>query len=282
MADKGSKAEAFDLTTSPSPKTSTSHDPRVSLRPSPPALPADPPPPPLAYADPVHFESEPQTLSAFRANEGDAKRLERLRDLFDSIPVPHHHPSTSTLDSRGDEAGQEDLRTQYAQELYKKCSGCQPSSTAVLDTKAETAVRWTEFEKYAEEKEKELWRLFVELDVDGDMRLRQGEVREACKRAGVVLKDGELNQFIDAVGGDGEISFEAWRDTFLVRSIVSALRYRAHTFLPVATTSSNLDDGDLPLLAYSSRKSSLHVPTHSRWRWSVQHSLSTALQPLTT
>lgn len=267
----------FDRSTPREPNPSTAHDPRVSLRSPPVAPPPALPPPPRDAAQheaPVQFESEPQTLSAFRANEGSAKRLERLRDLFDSLPVPdhaHQHPSASTLDDRPIQ----DLKTQYAQELYKKCSGCSPSSSAVLDDKAETAVRWSEFEKYAEEKEKELWRLFVELDVDGDMRLRQGEVREACKRAGVVLKDGELNQFIDAVGGDGEISFEAWRDTFLVRFplILCSLRATDASYM-TATPSSDLDDGNLPILAYPSSESTLNVPTYARWRWSVLSYLS--------
>ena len=201
--ENSDKEEPFDRKTTSPPIPLNSHDPRLSLRDP---LPAPAVPPELQHTPPVQFESEPQTLSAFRANEGSAKRLQRLKHLFESIPLPdheHYHPSTSTLDSRNDEPGKEDLKSQYAHELYKKCSGCSPSSSTILDDKAETAVRWTEFEKYAEEKEKELWRLFVELDVDGDMRLRQGEVKEACKRAGVVLKDGELGQFIDAVGGDG-------------------------------------------------------------------------------
>lgn len=224
-----SRAEAFELTTSAPPAPSVS-DPRLSLRP-----PSPHPTPSLPEDVPPHqFEDEPQTLSAFRANEGTAKRLSRLRGLFDSIPIPSgstgpSKPSTSalpTLPAQDEDARREELRKQYAQELYGKCSACNVrDQDEVQDVNwndkaakaAQTLERWTAFEKYAEEKEKELWRLFVELDVDGDMRLRREEVREACNRAGVEIKEGTLGEFIDAVGGDGAISFEEWRDTFLVR-----------------------------------------------------------------
>lgn len=60
--------------------------------------------------------------------------------------------------------------------------------------------------------------MFVELDVDGDMRLRKVEVREACRRAGVEVKDAVLDDFIRAVdqNNDGAISFDEWRDFLLV------------------------------------------------------------------
>lgn len=114
----------------------------------------------------------------------------------------------------------------YARELWGKCSGasnalCLTEGKDPKGAAAAKAVRWTAFEKYAEEKEKELWRLFVELDVDGDMRLRKPEVREACKRAGVEIKERTLDDFIRAVNknGDGAISFDEWRDFLLVRLV---------------------------------------------------------------
>ena len=85
----------------------------------------------------------------------------------------------------------------YAKELWGKCSG---NALCLAEGKAAAAeakaVRWSAFEKYAEEKEKELWRLFVELDVDGDMRLRKEEVREACKRAGVEIKERDRKSVV--------------------------------------------------------------------------------------
>lgn len=80
------------------------------------------------------------------------------------------------------------------------------------------AARWNAFERYAEAKEKELWRVFVELDSDGDMRLRRTEVAEACRRAGIQVREATLDDFIRTVdkSGDGAISFEEWRDFLLL------------------------------------------------------------------
>lgn len=196
------RAEVFSAVTSAPPHPSPS-DPRVSLR----------PPAPHLYTD------NPQTLSAFRDSEGPARRQSRLRSLFDSIPAPSPPSSpaasTSTLpDEHDEEEKREELRKLYARELWKKCAGAVPHAM----TDEAKAVRWTAFEKYAEEKERELWKVFVELDVDGDMRLKKAEVREACKRAGVEVKEATLGEFVRAVdrNGDGEISFDEWRDFLLV------------------------------------------------------------------
>ena len=216
-------ADAFALfTSSPPPPSPT--DPRVSLRPLPP--PEDPP----------ATSEEPQTLSAFHASEGPVQRLSRLRSLFESIPAPPPSPTASTSalpaeegEKEEEERRREENRRVYAKELWGKCSG---NALCLAEGKAAAAeakaVRWSAFEKYAEEKEKELWRLFVELDVDGDMRLRKEEVREACKRAGVEIKERTLDDFIRAVdkNGDGAISFDEWRDFLLVRLSCSLWRGR--------------------------------------------------------
>ncbi|SCV73638.1 BQ2448_6068 [Microbotryum intermedium] len=83
---------------------------------------------------------------------------------------------------------------------------------------ASAAARWSAFEKYAEEKEKELWKVFVEFDSDQDMKLRVPEVRQACKRAGLEIKDGILDDFMKTVDkdGDGAISFAEWRNFLLL------------------------------------------------------------------
>ncbi|BGP17904.1 hypothetical protein JCM10213v2_005952 [Rhodosporidiobolus nylandii] len=94
------------------------------------------------------------------------------------------------------------------------------SRTAEADRQsALQRLRWNAFEKYAEEKEHELWKAFCELDRDGDMRLGIGEMREACRRAGVEIKDPKaIEQFVRTVdrNGDGVISFDEWRDFLLL------------------------------------------------------------------
>ncbi|ORY83515.1 mitochondrial carrier domain-containing protein [Leucosporidium creatinivorum] len=206
------KADIFSLTTSAPPSFSVSAgDPRVSLRTPPPTSPNDTDSESTADGD---NSGEPSTLSEFREAEDPAKRLSRLRRLFDTISMPAPSPpsspaaSTSALPEpeKDEERRLEADRKIYARELWR--------NTPV----ASAAVRWTAFERYAEEKEKELWRVFVELDVDGDMRLRKEEVREACRRAGVEVKDSMLEEFIRAVdkNNDGAISFDEWRDFLLL------------------------------------------------------------------
>ncbi|GAA5940787.1 hypothetical protein JCM1841_004718 [Sporobolomyces salmonicolor] len=231
-----SKAEIFELAT----KTSISDpppaadDPRVSLRTP---LPA---PPHLAASPPSTFE-EPQTLSEYRAAEGSTQRLSRLRALFDSIPAPSppSSPVASTSALPDVESPSEAERCAaerkiYTRELWKKCGaavaasvsptpGSSPESTASTALEKDrqaalAAVRWQAFEQYAEEKEDELWKVFCELDKDGDMRLKREEVQKACRRAGVEVKDSTLDDFVRAVdrNGDGVISFDEWRDFLLL------------------------------------------------------------------
>ncbi|KAK4695810.1 hypothetical protein P7C70_g8485, partial [Phenoliferia sp. Uapishka_3] len=112
------------------------------------------------------------------------------------------------------------------------------------------AVRWSAFEKYAEEKEKELWRVFVEVDVDGDMRLKKDEVRQACKKAGLEVKEAMLDDFVRAVdkNNDGVISFDEWRDFLLLlprkTSMSEIFRYYQTHRLKRPNMSQLTQDGD--------------------------------------
>ncbi|KAM0789974.1 hypothetical protein ACM66B_005307 [Microbotryomycetes sp. NB124-2] len=162
----------------------------------------------------------------------------------------HPEASTSTLpdsSSSSDERQREADRSLYARELWGQCSSSSqsppPTSYSANDADkpkvaasssssspasstppppaplSSVAARWTAFEKYADEKERELWRAFVEMDKDGDMRLRKDEVREACRRAGVqVTDDATIDEFIRNVSrdGNGAISFQEWRNFFLL------------------------------------------------------------------
>ncbi|KAK4047617.1 hypothetical protein OIV83_005275 [Microbotryomycetes sp. JL201] len=248
------KAEIFALAAAAPPRPWTADDPRVSLRPSASSsfyghdaktrkrrLDDD--------------DDEPVTLKDFRQAEDPATRLSAFRRLFDSLPLPSvassssgsssetsaaSEPSTSTQ-SDSDERQREADRSLYARELWGQCStsnvqshdstassntdkpntASMTSSTAVAGSAplSSVAARWTAFEKYADEKERELWRAFVEMDKDGDMRLRKDEVREACRRAGVqATDDATIDEFIRNVSrnGDGAISFEEWRNFFLL------------------------------------------------------------------
>lgn len=113
-------------------------------------------------------------------------------------------------------------------ELWGQCGSSSPHQQTQTEHKTtprqpsppSTASRWQAFEQYADLKERELWRAFCELDRDGDMRLRKSEVREACRRAGIELREDALDEFVRTVDrdGDGAISFDDWRDFLLVRA----------------------------------------------------------------
>lgn len=240
-----SNAEIFNLSLEPPPQEEElTNDPRLSLRPtSPPLI-----PPTIPIHIPFIEPPEPKTLQDFHVQEG-SRRQSRLKCLFDSIPIrcpptPSSNTSTSEASTsflppfnseKEEELQREENRKIYARELWKKCSGgtdklvdsskafvgesTTSNSTSLTTTSTR---RWNAFEKYAEEKEMELWKLFVELDLDGDMRLNKEEVRLACKRAGVEVKEGTLDGFVRAVdrNGDGVISFDEWRDFLLVSTTI--------------------------------------------------------------
>ncbi|GAA5826412.1 hypothetical protein JCM3770_004696 [Rhodotorula araucariae] len=240
LAPPPTKSLLFDLAVhAPIAPPPSRHDPRVSLR-SPP-LPTTAPPGPPA-------DAQPATLSEFRESEGRAQRLSRLRSLFDSIPAPSPlaspAASTSALPPEPEPTDEQRCaqdRRAYTRELWRKCGTAVAASVAPVavtpdatatNTPTTTgspelerqrqaalaAVRWKAFEQYADEKERELWRAFCQLDHDGDMRLRAGEVREACRRAGIDVNAGAIDDFVRAVDrdGDGAISFAEWRDFLLL------------------------------------------------------------------
>lgn len=215
-----SKADVFELLTGESPTNKyTPDDPRVSLR-------------PVAASKAANSTGEPTTLSAFREREGSSQRLSRLQRLFESIKPPSSQststaPEASTsskLDETKDEQEErkrrEENRKVYARELWGKCTiGCESATAAGQGGETGKLVRWNQFEKYADEKERELWNVFKDFDIDGDMKLRIADVREACSRAGFQVNETTLEGFMQEVdkNKDGYITFGEWRDFLLVR-----------------------------------------------------------------
>ncbi|GAA5852268.1 hypothetical protein JCM9279_002483 [Rhodotorula babjevae] len=256
LAEPPSNSLLFDLeATAPITHRPAKDDPSVSLR-----APLPPPSPycPLSSRTAVDHDPEPATLTEFRDNEGPAKRLSRLRSLFDSLPAPsppsspastssalppeqpqpQQQPQPAPSDPSTHEQRCAQDRRNYTRELWRKCGASVAASVAPVAVPpgssappqvgspalerqrqaALAAVRWKAFEQYADDKERELWRAFVDLDRDGDMRLRAGEVREACRRAGIEVKEQAIDDFVRAVdrNGDGFISFDEWRDFLLL------------------------------------------------------------------
>lgn len=144
----------------------------------------------------------------------EAQRTTYARELWrkcsSTAASARSTPSSSSSSSTGSNLGRAELRATDDKE------NARPGPSAPLSS---VAARWTAFERYADEKEKELWRVFVELDADGDMRLRKEDVKEACRRADIELKDDAMiDEFIKHIDrdGDGSICFQEWRDFLLV------------------------------------------------------------------
>ncbi|GEM10051.1 mitochondrial carrier protein [Rhodotorula toruloides] len=207
--------------------------------------------------------------------------MTRLRSLFESLPPPSPPSTALPLPRTPDEAPPppEDEATRCAQdrkaydrELWRKCgasvvASVPPSPTPSSSTApplssdndrqrqaALDALRWKAFEQYADEKERELWRAFVELDHDGDMQLRKEEVREACRMAGIEVREGAIDEFVRTVdrNGDGVISFDEWRDFLLLlprqTSMKEIWRYWQAKRLERPSMSRLTQDGDVTVV----------------------------------
>ncbi|PWN93962.1 mitochondrial carrier [Acaromyces ingoldii] len=85
-------------------------------------------------------------------------------------------------------------------------------------------IEWEGFLRYAEQKERELYKIFVELDRNGDMRLDVSEINTALDRAGIGLHRAALEDFIASLASSSKhqgeypssITFPQFRDYLLL------------------------------------------------------------------
>ncbi|CAG8482088.1 11990_t:CDS:1 [Acaulospora colombiana] len=110
--------------------------------------------------------------------ETETQRIERIKKLFDEFD----YEKTGVLARNNIQRGLKKFRNhparkKYASELLKRC-----------DTSADGVVDFAEFKAFVEEKEKELWRLFVQIDRSHDMRLQPEELEVALKKAGEMIQ----------------------------------------------------------------------------------------------
>ncbi|GBB93486.1 hypothetical protein RclHR1_02180028 [Rhizophagus clarus] len=172
---------------------------------------------PTAAANSV--SSSMKSLPALPQNsESESERISRIRKLFDELD----YDKTGVLERKNILKGLNKLKNhpsknKYASELLQKC-----------DVSSDGVVDFDEFKAFVEEKEKELFKLFLEIDKSNDMKLQPEELESALKKSGINCTHAELKKFIKTMDKDqnGVIDFSEWRDFLL--------------FLPRETTMSEI------------------------------------------
>ncbi|CAG8754803.1 9570_t:CDS:2, partial [Racocetra persica] len=152
------------------------------------------------------------------ASENEPQRIARIKKLFEEFD----REKSGVLTRKAIQNGLKRLKNhpaqkKYASELLLKC-----------DTSEDGLVDFQEFKSFVEEKEKELLKVFLDIDKSHDMRLQPEELENALKKAGINCTKVELKNFIDTMDkdGNGVIDFSEWRDFLL--------------FLPRKTTMSEI------------------------------------------
>ncbi|KAI0773450.1 mitochondrial carrier [Irpex lacteus] len=180
---------------------------------------------PRLRSDPPPYQPIPHNLLEFRAQEGKETREKRLKKLWQSLPKKQ---------KRRHDAGEDDvvakkweveddhsltkesakrLQDMYHDELLLRFRG----HTAGLLNRD---ISWHEFEKYADTKEAELWRIFHdELDLDGNGHLEADELYFALQKAGINLDGTTLTEFMTFLSSSPHshaINFQEFRDFLLL------------------------------------------------------------------
>lgn len=157
-----------------------------------------------AHHDPTQLTHNPRPYFLETPNERDR----RIRNLFQSLDRNRKGYLDSDCILKGfQQMTHLPARTKYARDLLEKC-----------DTSQDGVIDYDEFKIYVEEREKELWSMFEEIDKSGDGRLQPEELEHALQRAGIRVTKDDFWQFMEAMDADGNgvIDFQEWRDFLLV------------------------------------------------------------------
>ncbi|CAI0449776.1 unnamed protein product [Linum tenue] len=145
--------------------------------------------------------------------ETKEERDVRIRSLFNFFDVGN----AGYLDYAQIETGLSALQIppeyKYARDLLKVC-----------DANRDGRVDYTEFKRYMDDKELELYRIFEAIDVEHNGCILPEELWDALVKsgssyfAGIQIDDEELARFVEHVDkdNDGIITFEEWRDFLLL------------------------------------------------------------------
>ncbi|KAH7914187.1 mitochondrial carrier [Hygrophoropsis aurantiaca] len=173
---------------------------------------------PRLRSDPSPYHPLPHSLLEFREQEGKVRREHRLRELWNQLPKSQHDPACVEV-VQAIQPGQaltrdraEEMKRVYEDELIGRCVGHAANERP-------NHIRWTEFRRYAESKEAELWSIFHdELDLDGNGHLDAEELSVALGKAGIRLLPTTLVDFMTSLTSSPHshaISFREFRD-FLI------------------------------------------------------------------
>ncbi|KAL4241926.1 mitochondrial carrier family protein [Abortiporus biennis] len=178
--------------------------------------------PPLR-SDPPTYHPLPHSLVEFRRLEGRERREHNLRQLWLKLPKRNGDPLEDTDElsaqhpvSNERTLSQESakkLKRMYEDELVGRCGA----------RTLRRNIGWREFQKYAENKERELWHIFHDqLDLDGNGHLDAEELAIALKQAelaGISLSPTTLSEFMNALTSSPHpraINFQEFRDFLLL------------------------------------------------------------------
>ncbi|KAK7695894.1 hypothetical protein QCA50_000533 [Cerrena zonata] len=178
---------------------------------------------PRLKSDPPAYHPIPNSLVEFREQEGSVNREQRFHRLWMKLPkrVAHHDIDDDDVSRqypvRNDHAltreSAQRLEAMYEDELLGSCGG----HTSGFKRRA---VGWDDFQKYAETKEAELWRIFHdELDLDSNGHLEADELAVALDKAGISLSPPTLAEFMTFLTSSPHshaVSFQEFRDFLLL------------------------------------------------------------------
>jgi solute carrier family 25 phosphate transporter 23/24/25/41 len=68
-----------------------------------------------------------------------------------------------------------------------------------VDTSKDGLIQFSEFRNFFASAERELWRIFRSVDVDGNGRIDKGELRSSLARAGIAVDPGRLEEFFGSI-----------------------------------------------------------------------------------
>eukprot|EP00252_Welwitschia_mirabilis_P002046 TRINITY_DN11990_c0_g1_i1.p1 TRINITY_DN11990_c0_g1~~TRINITY_DN11990_c0_g1_i1.p1 ORF type:complete len:507 (+),score=83.05 TRINITY_DN11990_c0_g1_i1:597-2117(+) len=158
--------------------------------------------------NPVYTSGEASLEHVLLAlRETREERELRIRSLFNFFDAAN----CGYLDHKQIEQGLRALRIpseyKYAKDLLRVC-----------DSNHDGKVDYSEFRRYMDDKEIELYRIFEAIDVEHNGCILPEELWDALLKAGIEINDEELARFVEHIDKDnnGIITFEEWRDFLLL------------------------------------------------------------------